>query len=269
MNVKSGSPPGGSRNWAGTSVPAVSMVTSQPGPGRPAGRGPDRPVPRPGRAAGPPPPGPGHAGHHALGCARQRHEAPVADQFGHPAGRGRRHHLGRGPGLQDLPVVQDRHLVRERLRGLELVGHQHGRHLPGRDQLADQVGEVAPEAGVQPGVGLVQQQRVTPAGQQPAERDPVGLAAGQPGRAVVQQPADAEPLRDPGDLVPAGPGPGRSGPRRPGSAGPTGAGTAPDPGAAGRPGAATAGPGGAARRSGSAPGRPAPRRRGPAPAARR
>ena len=147
-----------------------------------------------------------HAGDHSRETAlRQGDERAVADQLRHPACGGRRHHLGGRADLQDPPAVQDRHPVREGLGGLELVGHQHGRHLPDGDQVPHQLGQVTAQARVQPGVRLVEEQRVTAAGQQPPERDPVRLPAGQPGRVVVQHPGEPQPPGDPGDLLPAGP----------------------------------------------------------------
>ena len=94
-------------------------------------------------------------------------------------------------------MVQDRHPVREGLGGVELVGHQHRRHPPGGDQVRHQLGQVTAEARVQPGVGLVEEQGVTAAGQQPPERHPVSLPAGQPGRPVLQQPGETQPPGNP------------------------------------------------------------------------
>ena len=98
-------------------------------------------------------------------------------------------HLAGRAGLQDHAVVQDRQLVGESLRLLQLVGHQHGRDPAVRNQGPDQVGEAAAEAGVEPRVRLVQEQSVAPGQQQAAERDPVLLAAGQPGGIASSRPS--------------------------------------------------------------------------------
>ena len=97
-------------------------------------------------------------------------------------------------------MVQDRQLVGESLRLLQFVGHQHGRDPAVRDQGPDQVGEAAAEAGVESRVRLVQEQSVAPGQQQAAERDPVLLAAGQPGRHRVEQALDAQPGGQRADL---------------------------------------------------------------------
>jgi hypothetical protein len=74
---------------------------------------------------------------------------------------------------------------------------------------AHQVGKPSAEDAVEPGVRLVQQQRAAAGQQQPPERDPVGLPAGQPDGPVGQQAPDAQVRRELAGArmvrVPAGP----------------------------------------------------------------
>ena len=76
----------------------------------------------------------------------------------------------------------------------------------------DERGERAAQGRVERSERLVEQERVAVREQQPAERHPVPLAAGQPGRHRRQQPVDAERGGDLGQLdarrrTPAAPGP--------------------------------------------------------------
>ncbi len=106
-----------------------------------------------------------------------RHEPQVANQLSHPPRGGTPDDFVRGTGLQQAAAVNHSEPVGERLRLGKLVRYQHRRHLPCGDELADQAGEQPPKAGIQPGVGLIEQQRVAVREQQPPECDPVRLAA--------------------------------------------------------------------------------------------
>ena len=80
-----------------------------------------------------------HPGHGAVAGRRaQGHEAPVADQFGHPAAGRPGDHLGGEPSCRIWPAVQHREPVGERLRGGQLVRDQDGGHLARGDQITDQ-----------------------------------------------------------------------------------------------------------------------------------
>ena len=102
-----------------------------------------------------------HASHRpGWGQPAERDETLVADQFRHPALAGPATTSAGVPTCRTSRPVQHGEPVGEGLRGRQLVRHQHGRHLPGRDQLTDQGGEVTPQGGVQAGVRLVEEQRV-------------------------------------------------------------------------------------------------------------
>ncbi len=94
--------------------------------------------------------------------------------------------------MQQLAAVENRKPVGERLRIGQLVRHQDGRHLPLVDQPDHQVGEHPPQGGVQPAVGLIQQQRLAVREQQPPESHPVRLPAGQPRGHRRQQSPDPQ-----------------------------------------------------------------------------
>jgi hypothetical protein len=94
--------------------------------------------------------------------------------------------------LEDLAAVEDGQPAGEGLGVGQVVGDQDRRHGLLRHQGAHQGGQAPPQAGVQPGEGLVEQQGVAAGEQQAAQRDPVGLAAGQPRGHRGQQPSDAQ-----------------------------------------------------------------------------
>lgn len=120
-----------------------------------------------------------YSGHHARPPGW--HESCVPDKLGHPPRGWPANHLGWRPDLQQLALVEHRQPVRERLRFGQFVRHQYGRGTTLLDQRDHQLSQVAAEAGVQAGVGLVEQQRVAASQQQPPERDPVRLPARQSG----------------------------------------------------------------------------------------
>ena len=151
--------------------------------------------------------------------APARHKAQVADQLGHARDPGAATTSSGVPVWRSCPrsrtASRSAKACAAPARGRPARPAPRVRHLP-----ADQVGEVAAQAGVQAGVGLVEEQRVAAGEQQAAERDPVRLAAGQPGRASSSSPPRPS---SPAISAISGRCPPRA--RRTGSAAPTGAGT--------------------------------------------
>jgi len=99
-------------------------------------------------------------------CWSGRHETEVADQLRHPPRRGPQHDLIGFADLEQFAAIEHGQAVGEGLGVGELVSDQHGGHGPLRHQGTHQVGEGPAQAGVQSGVGLVEQQGVAVGEQQ-------------------------------------------------------------------------------------------------------
>jgi hypothetical protein len=138
---------------------------------------------------------------HPGNTAVSRDEPQVPHERGHPTRRGPQHNRRRRSGLEHRALVDHGERRAERLRVSQLVRHQHRRHLPIRDQRADQRCQRPPQRQIKPRVRLVQQQRVAVRQQQPPERHPVPLPARQPRRHRREQVRDPEHRRQRLELV--------------------------------------------------------------------
>lgn len=96
--------------------------------------------------------------------------------------------------------------VGDALGPLQLVRRQHDRR-PGGDRLGHQPVDEVPPGLVEPGVGLVEQPQLGPAGDEDGERGAAALAGGELGHRHLPEPAgQAQPLERGVDVAPLGPG---------------------------------------------------------------
>ena len=111
----------------------------------------------------------------------------------------------RGPDLLDLALVDDGDDVGDAERLLLVVGDEdRGQLLLGED-LAHLFAHPRPQAGVEVGEGLVEEQRPRLGDQRPRQRHPLLLAAGELVRVALAEAAEADRLQRRGDLVAVGP----------------------------------------------------------------
>ena len=142
--------------------------------------------------------------HREAAAVGQRHvlavlvePAPVEvqpDQSRDVLGAGPAGHLGRRPVLDDLALLDDE----------QPVGHHHRLERVVRDEQAraGELGQVPGQLGahleprlrVQRRERLVEQQQRGVGGERPGQRDPLGLAAGEPAGTAPGEAADAEPV---------------------------------------------------------------------------